>query len=226
MSLKILETILGFLKKIKVLKDTKYCQEKDRCELPKEDDEFNHVLRERDMLRVNYDEFKIPEIPANVDKPRVIVVDDLTTVRTIFNLDLDKIKTVYGKDVKEDFNLCYFIGPKAGFEAFKFVAVENQKVDYAFLDLTLGYLVKVDDDSYIEIDGIDLAITILKRNPNAKIIFSTASTLDYGNRNMQYFIDKFYEFSKIKLNSESEMYMNKNSDRIKTILNLLYGVNR
>jgi hypothetical protein len=153
------------------------------------------------------------------DKPYLFIMDDIPETYILYSVDFKNIKRLYQKDVLNDFTLVKCLDPRAGLMAHKYCSIENGKVDYAILDITLGYIVKLQDGAYVEFDGVDIAILILDKNPNAKILFSTAHTMNRRNADIMYYINKFETVTGLNINN---YYMNKNSDRVSRINSFLY----
>jgi len=180
------------------------------------------IKKTRDDLikEVNLSIFKQPDI-TNVDKNiTILILDDIPESITLYNSDFLRIGKRYNKNILEDLKIVYTIGRPAGYIAYKYIIEHPNTINYAILDITLGYIIKLEDGEYIELDGIDIAIYLLRYNTNIKFLFSTAHTLNRRNPTMEYYFNKFE--SETGLNIE-DYYLNKNSDRAEKIYNMIYG---
>lgn len=151
------------------------------------------------------------------NKETLLIMDDIIDTYTMYEIDFDKIKILNNEDVFKRFNVLKAIGVEAGFLAYKAI-VENIKIDYAILDITVGNMVKFDNGEYLEIDGVDIGLMLLKKD--AKIIFSTVHTMNKKMMVMEYYINKFEDCGK---NDIANYTMTKNSERIGPLFNFLYG---
>ena len=151
-------------------------------------------------------------------KPNIMIVDDIPDTRFIYHIDFKKIKRDKGLDVYKDFGVVECFSEDAGFMAFDY-ARRAEHIDYAILDITLENNIKLDTGEFLQIDGIDIAIELRKHNPNIKILFSTAHTMNRRNTLMDYYFTKFANYT----DGEDLMdyYLNKNGDRATAIYNLL-----
>lgn len=196
---------------------------------PKEKDEMNSECdidggpaRPRiDIINsIDYEEYdELVTVNENNDKV-LFILDDIPDSLTLYKIDFNNIKRRYGLDIENDFAIVRCVGATAGFKAHKHIVVNNNKIDYAILDITLGYIKKLNNGEYLEFDGVDIAIDILNANPDAKILFSTAHTLNKRNPTMQYYFGKFERLTGKKI---EEFYLHKNSNRVEPIKNMLYG---
>ena len=150
----------------------------------------------------------------------ILILDDIPESITLYNSDFLRIGKRYNKNILEDLKIVYTIGRPAGYIAYKYIIEYPNTINYAILDITLGYIIKLEDGEYIELDGIDIAIYLLRHNTNIKFLFSTAHTLNRRNPTMEYYFKKFE--SETGLNIE-DYYLNKNSDRAEKIYNMISG---
>jgi len=168
---------------------------------------------------IDYDKYGNPGISRVENGKTILILDDIQNMWYLYGEDFKDIKRVYDKDVNEDFNIITCLGPKAGFIAHKFIHENYEHVDYAILDITLGYGVKLTNGDYVEYDGIDVFLELYKRNPDLKFIFCTAHTLNKKNPTVGFFFKKFEDATGLNF---SNYYLNKNSERYKRIYELLY----
>lgn len=169
---------------------------------------------------IDYDEYEEPEIINHDGEKTLFILDDIPDSLTLYRIDFSNIKRRFKKNVDKDFKIVKCVGATAGFKAHKFINVEHNKIDYAILDITLGYIKKLNNGEYLEFDGVDIAIDILEDNPDAKILFSTAHTLNKRNPTMKYYFEKFENNTGKKI---EDHYLHKNSERVTPIKGLLYG---
>lgn len=176
--------------------------------------EGNTLLELLDTLEIS--QYGKPNIVSDVDKPTLLLLDDLEITKMLYQTDIAEIKHVYNKVLEEDFKIVECIYPTAGPVAYDYI--KNNKVDFAIFDITLGHILNI-NDRLVELDGIDMAYALLKHNPNAKFLLCTAHTV-----NNNHIINTYKEKIKRVLNIDFEdVYLNKNSDRFKHIYNLLYS---
>ncbi|MGE3593804.1 MAG: hypothetical protein AB7G52_15100 [Arcobacter sp.] len=184
-------------------------------------DGINVISRTRDeiMESMDYSTYKDPVIINKDNDKTLLILDDINVSMALYESDFNRIKRTYSKDIKNDFKVVNVIGTTAGFMAHKYIVVNNNKIDYAILDITLGYIVKLNNGEYLEFDGIDIAIDILKSNQGAKFLFSTAHTLNRRNPTMEYYFSKFETATGLNI---EDYYLNKNTDRAEKIYHMLY----
>lgn len=149
----------------------------------------------------------------------LFIMDDIIDSLTLYNIDLDRVDRNFDKNTRADYKIVTAMGRTAGFKARKYI-YSGGRVDYGILDITLGYVIKLENGEHLEIDGIDIAIDLIEHNPNIKFVFSTAHTLNRRNPDMKYYFNKFELATGRNI---EDHYMNKNSSRYKTIHTLLYG---
>lgn len=173
----------------------------------------------REVLNsINYsEEIDYNRIPSaevtiiNKKLPYLLILDDIPETISLYSTDFRNINRLYNYNVEEEFNTVKCLGVKAGLTAHKYLELEDGYVDYAILDITLGYIIKFKNGDFEEFDGIDIAIKILEKNPKAKIIFSTAHTMNRRNPDIIRYINKFESATGKDINN---YYINKNSDRV------------
>lgn len=174
-----------------------------------------------DVLLANMDYSKVlqPEIINPEGKKSLLVVDDYELTRVLYENDADKIRVEYGVNVKEDFKIIRCLDSEAGLQAFKYLKIDNNKIDYALLDLTLGCVVRLGDNRFVDIDGATLAIWLKEVNPDVKIKFVTMHTMNDENHIVKGYINKLRDAG-IDLVAN---YTSKNSlQRYKELYEFLY----
>ena len=170
----------------------------------------DEILKDVD-LESYQDEVYINEYDPN--RKTILIMDDLPTTEVLYTVDFKNIKLEFGYDVDDKFNIIMLYDRKVGFAALKFFK-KNIKIDYAILDINIDSLEKFDDGDYLDLDGIDIAIELVKINQDVKIIFSSAYTLNARNPLMYDYIVKYENnFNK----SLVENTIDKNSIRFKVI---------
>jgi hypothetical protein len=172
------------------------------------------------VIEIDYDSIESPVLLTNdPTKPYLFILDDVVETFILYSIDFKNINRLHSLNVIEDFNIVQCFGSKAGLIAHKYIELDGGKVDFAVLDITLGYVVKLTDGSFVEYDGVDIAIEILKHNKDAKIIFSTAHTMNKRNPDVARYINKFNNNTGLNIDNH---YMNKNSDRVTKLYHFLY----
>jgi hypothetical protein len=154
--------------------DTKVEEKKEEIvDVPVTQDRAHYISR------ITYDGVKKPDIICGKDNDKtLLILDDIEMAYNLYKIDFNRIKAKYDKEVCDKVKVINALGTRAGVIAYKYIAIDGNKIDYAILDLTLGYVIKLSKGDYIELDGVDIAIAILKGNPDAKFIFSTVHTLN------------------------------------------------
>lgn len=179
---------------------------------------------------VDYSTHPDPEIKNINGGKSLLILDDIPISLDLYGADFRAIARKHAEediDPEKDFKQIVCVGTRAGCIAYKAIVIDKQKIDYAILDITLGYIILLDNEAaeYLELDGIDIAIELLKINPETKILFVTAHTMDIRNEDMTYYIVKFETETGRKMSPM--YYANKNSeDRPEKIYNFLYGEQR
>lgn len=171
------------------------------------------------LANIDYSNVLEPSIVNPTCNKTLLVVDDYELTKVLYANDFDKIKDEYGVSPREDFKIVRCLDSESGLQAFKYIMMDKNKVDYALLDLTLGCVVKLEDNRFVEIDGATLAIWIMKSNPNAKVKFVTMHTMNDENHIVKGYINKL-RTAGIDLVAN---YISKNSlQRYKELYEFLY----
>lgn len=174
------------------------------------------VKSREDILKdINLDIYQDEVYINNFDPNRktILIMDDLPTTEVLYTVDFKNIKLEFDYDITSKFNIIMLYDRKVGFAALKFLK-KKINIDYAILDINIDSLEKFDDGDYLDLDGIDIAIELIKINPKAKIIFSSAYTLNAKNPLMYDYIVKYEKnFNK----SLVENTIDKNSVRFKVL---------
>lgn len=177
------------------------------------------------IARIDFSTVPDPVVTNPDSGKTLLILDDIVESKLMYNTDFSKIKRKYKLDVNNDFRIVYANGSKAGYIAYRYIMDVNNPIDIALLDITLGGVIKFEDGNYIEIDGVDIAIELYKRNPDIKFVFATSHTLNRGASDMMYYFDKFEEATGENL---CRHYLDKNNndkenERYSQIKKLLYG---
>lgn len=156
----------------------------------------------------------------DLNKPTVIVIDDVACTDIMYKQDIKKMSEIYHVDPYKDFRLIKCIGEQAGLQAYKYAVIENNKIDYGIIDITLGHQLRVMDGYYMEMDGIDVAYYLKQVNPNFNFLLCTAHTLNRNNSVITKYDNKMIKNFNTKLET---YYLNKNSYRVDKFYQLVYG---
>lgn len=131
----------------------------------------------------------VPDVHIVVDnleknKPVILIMDDFPGMTRLL---IDELERVQCCNVFDNFTVITAEGDYAAFAVEKFLDDPHMpKVDVAFLDITLGGVIRG-----IEYDGIDVGIMIKKSNPDSVIRFVTGHTLNKKNPEIFKFMEKF-----------------------------------
>ena len=166
---------------------------------------------------IDYSKFKSLEYD-NTKQKTLLLVDDIEISEFLYKADFDGLLSMYKLDVMKEYNYVKALGPVCGYSAINFIRTSEVLITHAILDLTLGHIEIVSDGTYIEVDGVDIAIELYRHNPDVKILFSTAHSLDNKNSTVKYYFNKLQEATGRSL---LDLYLNKNGDRKDSLYNLL-----
>lgn len=166
---------------------------------------------------IDYTKFKSLEY-VNTKQKTLLLVDDIEISEFLYKADFDGLLSMYKLDVMNEYNYVKALGPVCGYSAINFIRTSEVLITHAILDLTLGHIEIVSDGTYIEVDGVDIAIELYRHNPDVKILFSTAHSLDNKNSTVNYYFNKLQEATGRSL---LDLYLNKNGDRKDSLYNLL-----
>lgn len=173
---------------------------------------------------IDFNLYTEPEITGNINADKsLLILDDVELMKNLYSSDFRRVLRSFNKDINKDFKLVYVIGQNCGYEAFKYIDVCNNKVDYALLDITLGTVVKTKTGKHVEIDGVDIAMVLLEKNPDVKFKFVSAHTLNRYNHTMQYYFNKFEKSTGLNI---SNHFIFKNDNRHNEFYKLLYNDNK
>jgi len=179
------------------------------------------IPREILIDTLDYSGFDDPTIMLGKNsKKTLLIMDDIRESWLLYNVDINRIQKKYNIDLKNEFNIALAFGETAGFIAYKFIAITKHKVDYAILDMSLGYTLKLEDGNYLELDGIDIAIELIKHNPDIKFVISTVHTM---NKRMPTLANYFNKFETVTGRKLMDHYLDKNGNRYLDIYNWIYG---
>jgi len=164
----------------------------------------------------SFDNIEDPEIINNGVTKSILFMDDLENQFDLYKIDFNRMKYNYKFDINEHYNIINCRGEFAGFIAWKYI--QNNHVDVAILDITLGKSVKLENGKYLAYDGIDIGLEFEKYSKSTIYKFCTAHPLNRKNREIHSFIDKFEKNSNKDI---YDYYFNKNDERYKTIYEMI-----
>jgi len=173
---------------------------------------------------IDYDAFTKPNIKGNIGTPKVLILDDINYTVILYRNDLLEITNLHNRKPLNDFEIVEIFDENAGFIAHKYVTLDKNIIEYAILDLTLGAVYKIAGGTCISYDGVDIAIEILKLNPDAKILFVTAHTMAVHSPSYALYGNKFKRATGKDILAYTASKID-NAHRISSIYKLLYGGN-
>lgn len=146
-------------------------------------------LKEKGWLLNNFDISK-KNILIMDDKENVVssVIDELTSLENYSTFNID------------NYNIICLHSKEAGFHALEILEhAPDIEIDYALLDIILGGKQKI-NDHIIMLDGVDVAIKIWEKFPQAEILFITGCLIEDTSDKM-HFKTKFDNYTQDDLNN-------------------------
>lgn len=185
----------------------------------KPDEEVISYLKPEDIkIEDNHIDIPVISVSNNCnynDRPLILLMDDYPGVISLLHDDMKYTD----KEYKDKYCFLESTGNFAAFSVIDYLQREDhKKIDIAFLDITLGGII-VKNGKVTEYDGVDVAIGILKDNPDAKIKFITGHTINRKNPELFKFITKFETFTGKEIDS---FVIPKNASRIDSIAEVLF----
>lgn len=178
------------------------------------------LLNQNDFGKINLPKlgthdkrFEGANTETNPHLKNVLIVDDLEDIDVVYKTAFNRIQRSYKKNVYKDFNVYITFEPNCGAVAFNFL--KENRIDYAILDITLGYLTRLNNGQTLTIDGIDLAVEIWKRYPQSHICFSTVHTCNQKNPTVAKY---FKKFNKLTGKHLDDYYIEKNDPNLHSTL--------
>ena len=135
----------------------------------------------------------------------LLIMDDVAITMSLYKISFKNMTRDHFYNIIDHVTIATALGSNAGLVAYKYLL--EHEINFAIIDITIGQIVYTDDNSIIEIDGIDIAIEIWNRYPKAKIVFVTAHSLNRDNKKLNYYFNKFEEMTGKKIEN---YYINKN----------------
>jgi len=132
----------------------------------------------------------VPVNKINSNKPNILIMDDFKGMVDLLQNELNNVSVC---DVHDKFNVYLAYGEFAGFAARNLIE-QGIKIDIAFLDITLGGIIRGE-----ELDGIDIAKLCYKSNPKCIVQFVTGHSLNKRNPQIFEFIKKYESFFNDKM---------------------------
>lgn len=164
------------------------------------------MLSLEEMALLNLDCYVEGETTCLVDSietngnSKLLLVDDEPAMGYIYKNAFNRIQQFTSFNVYHDFDIKLAFGKVAPLIAFNTIS-KCKDIEYAILDLTLGYSFKVNTEMtkdpkllnrIIILDGVDLAILLNKLNPNVKLLFLTSHSNDFSISIIKPYEEKFY----------------------------------
>lgn len=176
--------------------------------------------RLKDIDDIDLDHYRYPEERGNPKAEKsVLVLDDLGFMVSLYHNIFNKIDRTYNVDSRKDFKYLWATDQDCACKVLKYIDNDEVRIDYALLDITLGHVNRTRTGKPIELDGVDIALILLKRNPNMKFKFITAHSLNRYQKTLQIYFDKFEKNTKLNIDN---YFINKNGDQVTPIYKLLY----
>ena len=158
------------------------------------EEEYDYI-RPSEIFKDSYN-IEIPDVKIHsneLGKPGILLMDDLSGMT---NLIINELTRVQCCDVIGEFNIAVATGDFAAFSVEKFLNNEELQfeINIALLDITLGGVI-----NGVEYDGVDIAIMIKNKFPDALIKFITGHTLNRRNPEIFKFIEKFENYFNLSI---------------------------
>lgn len=178
--------------------------------------DFSSSLDEIDLNKYN-----LPNKLGNTQDKGLLLMDDVKHTSSLYSIDFKRIQRRHNKNILSDFTVITAYGRECGFQVAKYIKEEeNPPITHALLDITLGYSERLPSGDLLEIDGIDIAMELIKSNPDIKFLFCTSHSNCSDVSTMKYYFDKFekegYDISKYIIDKNS-------SERYEDIYKFLYA---
>ena len=213
--------------------------EKEKAKTPLDHYKEYYETNIKHLARVKWDNVNVPKVGTisssfrgeelreehDADKKTLMIVDDYKDVIYFFDRGFKKIRE---KDVNrfvyETHNVYQIIGNTCSLSALKLI--NTKKVDMAIIDLSLGDITKFTPEVKINLDGVDIAIELLKKNKECKFVFATAHNFGSNNEGSGSIRSKYSEKFKLLTGKDIKDYVVSKND-IEKLYNkfeeLLYG---
>ena len=159
--------------------------------------------------------------PYDVNKKSILILDDISATDRMYSIDFKNIKAEFGKNVVEEYNIIKCFGSMCGFIAEKFINNSNIKIDVGILDISIGNIIKLKQGSIKEIDGVDIAMLLMKTSSDVKIIFMTGHAVTMKNKDCVHYFEKFN--NQTGENIEDYYYNKQDTNRSEKLYRFLYG---
>lgn len=160
-----------------------------------------------------YSEKVITPKDFDPNKPSILVVDDNEMVKSLYAYDFRKVDHLLQYKIKHKYNVIYALGNNAGILALQYI-IRDYNIKIAILDLSLGNLYEVEDDIFIEIDGVDVAMCLEKYLPEAKYRFITAHNIEYSVGIIEEYINKSDLYLKKDIRTLTINKIDKDKDKL------------
>jgi len=161
------------------------------------------------VAAIDYEELTKPIEKKGSSGLKVLTLDDITESDFLFSMDFLDIEKEYGIKLEDIYTFVKCLGPKAGFIAHHYIETHDD-ITYAILDITLDYAIKLNDGTYVEYDGVDIALELLEKFPDIKLVFCSAHAMNRMSSGINKYITKFENATGKNIEN---YYINKNADR-------------
>ena len=179
-----------------------------RRKQPKEEVTY---LKPKD-IRIEDNHIDIPHIEIknyNAERKTLLIMDDYPGMISLLKDDLGEVQS----DYESTYNLLEATGNFAAFSVLNFLNKNIIPIDLALIDITLGGIV-VKEGTITEYDGVDIALTLIKKFPRCKIRFVTGHTINRKNPEIYKFIKKYEDATSLLID---DIIVPKNSNRKESI---------